>query len=67
MNDWTDVTKEQNVCIASVPTVFDPSLAPPGKAQIHAYCAANEPFSIWEGLDRRSKEYQQLKASAPQA
>lgn len=61
VNDWADVTAEQNVCIASVPSVFDPSLAPAGKAQVHAYCAANEPWERWEGLDRRSPEYRRLK------
>ena len=61
VNDWHDLEASQNVCIISIPTVFDKSLAPAGKATIHAYVAANEPYGIWEGLDRKSKEYQDLK------
>lgn len=61
VNDFEHITAEQNVCIASIPTVFNPELAPEGKALIHAYYAANEPYSRWEGLDRRSTEYKQLK------
>ncbi len=61
VNDWDDLEASQNVCIISIPTVFDKSLAPAGKATIHAYVAANEPYDIWEGLDRKSKEYKDLK------
>ena len=61
VNDWEDLEAPQNVCIASIPTVFNPSLAPPGKATVHAYTAGNEPYSLWEGLDRRSQEYKDLK------
>ncbi|KAL0044098.1 hypothetical protein WJX82_009252 [Trebouxia sp. C0006] len=61
VNDWHDLEASQNVCIISIPTVFDKSLAPAGKATIHAYVAANEPYDIWEGLDRKSKEYKDLK------
>lgn len=28
---------------------------------MHAYCAANEPYSNWEGLNRKSEEYKRLK------
>lgn len=49
------------MCIISIPTQFDPSLAPEGKAVVHAYVAANEPFSIWKDLDRKSEKYKQLK------
>ncbi|KAG2487619.1 hypothetical protein HYH03_013758 [Edaphochlamys debaryana] len=66
VNDWSDITTEQNVIIASVPTVFDPSLAPPGKATVHCYCAANEPYDLWAGLDRRSPEYRRLKEERAQ-
>ena len=63
VNSWEDLEAPQNVCIASIPTVFNASLAPPGKAVVHAYTAGNEPYSLWEGLDRRSHEYKTLKAS----
>ena len=61
VNSWADLEAPQNVCIASIPTVFNASLAPPGKAVVHAYTAGNEPYSLWEGQDTRSQEYQQLK------
>lgn len=32
VDSWDDLEAEQNVKIASIPTVFDPSLAPHGKA-----------------------------------
>ena len=33
VNSWADLEAPQNVCIASIPTVFDPSLAPPVRAR----------------------------------
>ena len=63
VNDMADIEKTQNVCIVSIPTVFNPKLAPEGKHLIHAYCAANEPYSNWEGMDRKSKEYKDLKVT----
>lgn len=32
-----------------------------GKAVVHTYTAGNEPYSVWEGLQRGSKEYEDLK------
>ena len=61
VNDWQDLEASQNVCIISIPSVFDASLAPAGKHTIHAYVAANEPYDIWEGLDKKSQEYKDLK------
>ncbi|KAK9162047.1 hypothetical protein Syun_002949 [Stephania yunnanensis] len=37
-------------------------LAPPGKHILHAYTPGTEPYGLWEGLDRRSSEYKNLKA-----
>jgi phytoene dehydrogenase-like protein len=51
----------QNVIVISIPTVFDPNLAPPGKAVVHAYTAGCEPYDVWAGMDRASTEYKQLK------
>ena len=51
----------QNVAIVAVPSVFDRALAPAGCATLHAYTAANEPWELWEGLDRRSEGYKKLK------
>ncbi len=50
----------------SIPTVFDPSLAPAGHHVVHAYTAANEPYSLWQGLQRGSPEYAALKEERSQ-
>ena len=63
VNSWEDLEAPQNVCIASIPTVFNASLAPPGKAVVHTYTAGNEPYSLWEGQDTHSKKYKQLKVA----
>nr|XP_043621905.1 prolycopene isomerase 1, chloroplastic isoform X2 [Erigeron canadensis] len=63
VNDWNrGVDADQNVVLISVPSVLSPDLAPPGKHVLHAYTPGTEPFELWEGLDRRSAEYKQLKA-----
>ncbi|KAL3909728.1 MAG: hypothetical protein SGILL_007973 [Bacillariaceae sp.] len=41
------VTDEQNMSIISIPTVFDPSLAPEGYHIVHAYTAASDSFDDW--------------------
>jgi phytoene dehydrogenase-like protein len=43
-----DVTAEQNLVIISIPSVFDPSLAPEGYHTVHAYTAACDSFDPWE-------------------
>ncbi|KAL4428462.1 hypothetical protein ABPG75_002551 [Micractinium tetrahymenae] len=60
-NRWSDFEAPQNVINICIPTVYDPSLAPPGKHLVHAYTAGNEPYEVWEGLQRGSKEYQAMK------
>ena len=76
-----DVTAEQNLVIVSIPTIFDPTLAPEGYHVVHAYTAASENFSDWEGklengVDsgkteqtdyRRTEEYKQLKEEKTEA
>ena len=63
VNSWEGgVEAPRNVVNVSIPTALDPSLAPEGKAVIHAYYAANEPFADWKGLERGSPEYADLKA-----
>ncbi|MGF1523663.1 MAG: phytoene desaturase family protein [Leptolyngbyaceae cyanobacterium] len=62
VNDWTlGITAPQNVVLISIPSRLDKSLAPPGKDTIHVYTPGNEPYAPWQGLDRRSDAYQQLK------
>ncbi|CAK8564523.1 unnamed protein product [Lathyrus sativus] len=63
VNDWErGVDADQNVVLISVPSVLTPNLAPSGKHVLHAYLPGTEPFELWEGLDRRSAEYRNLKA-----
>jgi phytoene dehydrogenase-like protein len=58
VNDWQcGVTAPQNVVAISIPSLLDPSLAPPGKQTIHAYTPATEPYELWQGLDCRSEAY----------
>jgi phytoene dehydrogenase-like protein len=62
VNDWAmGIAAPQNVVVISIPSVLDPSLAPSGKHAIHVYTPGNEPYALWQGLDRRSAEYSQLK------
>lgn len=62
VNDWNrGITAPQNLVLISIPSVLDSSLAPPGKHVIHVYTPGNEPFSIWQGMERNSKEYALLK------
>jgi len=62
VNDWEKgVTAPQNVVLVSIPSLLDPSLAPPGKHVIHIYTPGNEPYELWQGMDRRSEEYARQK------
>jgi len=62
VGDWEwGIAAPQNVVLISIPSVLDPSLAPPGKHVIHAYTPGNEPYELWQGMDRRSAAYMQLK------
>ncbi|MUG99975.1 NAD(P)-binding protein [Scytonema sp. UIC 10036] len=62
VKDWNlGVTAPQNVVLISIPSVLDPSLAPPGKHVIHAYTPGSEPYSVWQGMDRKSEEYAKQK------
>ncbi|HSM83411.1 MAG TPA: NAD(P)/FAD-dependent oxidoreductase [Nodosilinea sp.] len=63
VEDWErGIDAPQNLIVMSIPTVLDPSLAPPGKHTIHVYTPTTEPYDLWQGLDRRSAAYAQLKA-----
>jgi hypothetical protein len=52
---------ELNMIAVLNPCVIDKTLAPAGYMVLHAYGAGNEPFDVWDGLDRRFAEYKQLK------
>ena len=61
-NSWDKpIDSEKNVIVVSMPSLLDPSLAPKGRHVIHAYYAGSEPYEIWDGLDRKSEEYKELK------
>ncbi|KAF5951937.1 hypothetical protein HYC85_009881 [Camellia sinensis] len=63
VNDWErGVDTDQNVVLISIPSVLSPDLAPPGKHVLHAYMPGTKPFGLWEGLDRKTAEYKELKA-----
>lgn len=67
VNDWeVGVDAPQNVVAVSIPSVLDPSLAPPGKHCIHAYTPATEPYELWAGVNRNSDRYHQLKEERAQ-
>ena len=64
VNSWDDIEAPRNICIASIPSILDPSLAPPGKAVVHAYTAGNEPWDGeggWGSVTYASPEYEALK------
>ena len=62
LNNWEmGVTAPQNLVAVSIPSLLDPSLAPGGKHVIHVYTPGNEPYALWQGMDRRSEEYAQKK------
>ena len=62
VNDWQQgVTAPQNVVLVSIPSLLDPSLAPKNKQVIHVYTPGNEPYDLWQGLDRNSSDYALLK------
>ncbi|KAL9187997.1 hypothetical protein ACHAXT_006375 [Thalassiosira profunda] len=81
LNLEDDITAEQNLVIVSIPTIFDPSLAPEGYHVVHAYTAASENFSDWESqLDtgndsgkteasdyKRTQSYKELKEQNAEA
>jgi phytoene dehydrogenase-like protein len=57
---------ELNMIAVSNPCVLDRGLAPEGYIVVHAYGAGNEPYEVWQGMDRRSEEYRQLKTDRAQ-
>ncbi|MGD1850699.1 MAG: phytoene desaturase family protein, partial [Cyanophyceae cyanobacterium] len=67
LRDWEmGIEAPQNAVLISIPSVLDPSLAPPGKHAIHVYTPGNEPYEKWEGLSRNSDEYQHIKEERSQ-
>lgn len=62
VNDWAKgIEAPQNVVLISIPSLLDPSLAPGGCHTIHVYTPGNEPYDLWQGVDRHSTMYETLK------
>lgn len=62
VNNWDKgITAPQNLVLISIPSVLDPSLAPAGKHTIHVYTPGNEPYEVWQEMDRKSAAYTALK------
>lgn len=53
------ITTPGNTCMVSIPTVLDPSQAPPGYHTLHAYTL--EPFDGWQKNGAKDKQYEQKK------
>jgi phytoene dehydrogenase-like protein len=63
LNMDMDVRAEQNMVIISIPTIFDPSLAPEGYHIVHAYTAASDSFDDWLPFLEDSTESGKVGAS----
>mmetsp|Transcript_9399 Transcript_9399/g.28064 ORF Transcript_9399/g.28064 Transcript_9399/m.28064 type:complete len:598 (-) Transcript_9399:1106-2899(-) len=67
IDDWSKgIEGEDNAALISIPSVHDDSLAPEGYGVLHIYTPATEEFDRWEGLDRKSEEYESLKEERSQ-
>lgn len=67
IRDWDlplGVEAPRNVVLVSMPSLIDPTLAPPNRHVIHTYTPATEPYEDWKHLDRRSNEYKLKKDEA---
>ncbi len=57
----TDITVPGNTCMISIPSVWDPNLAPPGHHVVHAYTL--EPFAGW--TKDQSYQFRKQERSQP--
>ncbi|MEB3242949.1 MAG: NAD(P)/FAD-dependent oxidoreductase [Cyanobacteriota bacterium] len=63
VGDWRrGIGAERNMAVLSMPSLLDASLAPPGHHVLHGYTPANEPWELWQHLERGSAAYAELKA-----
>ncbi|WP_216904593.1 NAD(P)/FAD-dependent oxidoreductase [Synechococcus sp. CCY 9618] len=63
VGDWQrGIGAERNMVVLSMPSLLDSSLAPEGHQVLHGYTPANEPWALWQGLERGSAAYEALKA-----
>ncbi|MFM8258771.1 MAG: phytoene desaturase family protein [Vulcanococcus sp.] len=62
VGDWSrGIGAERNMLVLSMPSLLDPSLAPPGHQVLHGYTPANEPWELWRDLEPGSAAYNALK------
>jgi len=62
LEDWQRMEDPESTIFVSIPTLLDPSLAPPGHHIIHTFTPSW--LADWQGLD--SKTYQEKKEDAAQ-
>lgn len=58
-----DITEPGNTCMISIPTVWDPSLAPEGHHSVHVYSL--EPFSGWSRSDPQAYAQRKRERAQP--
>jgi phytoene dehydrogenase-like protein len=62
VGDWQrGIRAERNMAVLSMPSRLDASLAPPGHQVLHGYTPANEPWQLWQDLERGSPAYEALR------
>jgi len=62
VGDWQrGIRAERNMAVLSMPSLLDGSLAPAGHQVLHGYTPANEPWELWQHLERGSEAYERLK------
>ena len=62
VGDWQrGIGAERNMVVLSMPSRLDPALAPPGHQVLHGYTPANEPWELWQHLERGTAAYESLK------
>ena len=62
VGDWQrGIRAERNMAVLSMPSRLDASLAPPGHQVLHGYTPANEPWQLWQDLERGTPAYEQLR------
>jgi prolycopene isomerase len=60
LEDWADMEKSEGTIFVSIPTLLDPSLAPPNHHIVHTFTPSW--MQSWEGLS--TSEYERRKESA---
>jgi len=62
VGDWQrGITAERNMVVLSMPSRLDAGLAPAGHQVLHGYTPANEPWELWQHLERGTPAYEALK------